>query len=120
MGTNFYLKPRRLHFKQAQKDGKLVHIAKRSAGWRPLFHIRTEDDETGPISSVDDIRDLIDHGGFDIVSEYGDVLTPQQFEDDVVRWKGGGRSVPISNYSSLPNSLVHDREGNEFTCIDFR
>lgn len=119
MSTNFYLKPRRLHFKQAREDGHLVHIAKRSAGWRPLFQAHHEFEETGKIECVDDIRDLVDHGGFDVVSEYGDILTPDQFEQDVVGWKGGGRSVPLSNHLSLDAAVFHDTEGNELTFVEF-
>lgn len=117
MGTNFYLKPKGVDFEKAVEDDSLVHIAKRSAGWRTCFQAH---DEPGMlIRNVDHIRKYIEIGGYEVVSEYGDALTPEQFETDVVQWHGGGRSVPLSNKKN--NFLVfHDTEGNELTYADFR
>lgn len=114
MGTNFYLKPKAISFDEASEQGRLFHIAKRSFGWRSLFEWRADP----RIDKVDDILDLLDDK-YDAVSEYGDVLSKQEFVDDVVSWKGGGKDVAKSNLAmSLPVYLDH--EGNEFCKIDFQ
>lgn len=81
MSTNFYIKRTKpiLCFPE-------FHVAKRSAGWKPLhqanmdaedtFHLSTE---RPIIESREDIKRYIDSGEWEIVDEYGTEYTYNEF-----------------------------------------
>ena len=84
--------------------GAKHHIAKTSSGYLPIFemhpHIMWEDAPGAPtVRSTDDIKSLVDSGGWTIVNELGDALDWDEFEDEVIYWHGGygfeGEPVPV-------------------------
>ena len=108
--------------------GYIVHIAKRSCGWRPLFQGHEN------INNIDDIYKLINEPTVTILDEYDKVLSTKEFEKEVIEWskddkealshieavekdrlKNGNRS-----YYYLDNSkLWVDDKGYEFMSLDF-
>lgn len=115
-------------------DHHAVHIAKCSWGWVPSFqHIPANMpfDETEMnndryfIRSVEDIRDYMRTGKYEIVDEYGEVYTQAQFEHKVVQWvrrqKENGLEIEPHNHTDTEDSLYaySDPEGYQFcrTCF---
>ncbi len=75
MSTNFY-------FRHDFGYGEIyeIHIAKTTGGWLPLFEKHRN------INSVKDIKTAYNTGQFDIVDEYDDVYTWDEFENRVINW----------------------------------
>ena len=97
MGTNFYLKAKTINdiskFNVASfeldnwifdedYDAYIIHIAKTSAGWLPLFQSHES------ITSVQDIKDAYDCGLL-IVDEYGEEYDWDKFTQRVLKHNGG-------------------------------
>ena len=64
---------------------------------------------------MNDIRAYLATGRFEVVDEYGDVLTLEQFEEEVVNWR-----VPDSSPHTGSRTVFRDPEGFEFEKTDFR
>lgn len=84
MGTNFYLKSKLPRIVEVYDEH---HIAKTSMGWKPLF----DASESG-MESVEDIKDKFDTGDWQIVDEYGETYTWEQFEKRVLGHCPDGKS----------------------------
>lgn len=139
MGTNFYL------FTQDKEEkekyflsdyeltefpslGYLVHIAKTSYGWLPLFQMR----ET--IKSTKDIERIVKAENIFIVDENGETYSWDGFKERVLNFNGGvkgkvkpelvgGEYIPVSHfdYNNGINSHRYylDGDGYEFTVGEF-
>lgn len=88
MGTNFYLKTKVLALAEKYTDAietegtaYLIHIAKTSGGWLPLF------EEHKAIHSVADLLEAAKH--FDIVDEYDNFYSIEAFIHRVLEHNGG-------------------------------
>lgn len=146
MGTNFYLVAKARAIAELYSDNidedTLIHIAKTSAGWLPLFQQHKH------LNSVADILNAIDNG-LKVIDEYDTSYTKEQFIARVVRFNGGAygaeRRVPIqlpddksspfydSNMEGLDEPISHieyargayaddyyrDPQGYEFCKGDF-
>ena len=115
-------------------DGKPVHIAKCSWGWVPSFqHVPAglpfdeteENNDRYSITCVNDIRAYLDTGDYEVVNEYGDVLTREEFEHRVVEWadrqRENGFVGELRNHTDEADSLnaYTDPDGYQFckTCF---
>ncbi len=150
MGTNFYLFTDdvdicysfglRTDLTTVPSPGHLVHIAKISAGWLPLFQAHYG------LKSVKQIKEYYDSKKFKIVDEYGNIYTWDKFKEKVLKWNGGfdgavpkitwtppktpigldflfSRQLPLSHFGVNKKAdliCFKDNEGYEFSPIDFR
>ena len=118
MGTNFYLqkkKPRLVY--------DLIHIAKTSAGWQPLFECHE-----GEIESVSQLKTAYDSGEYTIVDEYGDEYTWDEFDKRVLQWGEHRDTKPICHIEHIienPDRFIskhdyyHDEDGYDFFIREF-
>lgn len=138
MGTNFYMmtKSKQVADEWFGYDRELtdepdwgysIHIAKTSAGWRPLFQAHEK------IRSVSDLKLIYEIGDFIIYDEYNEVYTWDEFKKRVIDWNKDNldacghikpdRSKPNFykmygyNYSDSRNFLSAD--GYDFTNGEF-
>ena len=94
MGTNYYFKIKDIYFKNDIRDKylkewnivhykPLLHIGKRSAGWKPLFECHNE-----LFTSVKEIKKYYDNNKefLDIINEYNEYLTWEQLEEELINW----------------------------------
>ena len=99
MGTNFYLMTRNKAMAQKYAPysyqltdepyfGYEIHIAKTSCGWLPLFQ-----GHTNGINSVREYKNAYETGEFEILDEYGDPYTWEEFTERVLKFNGGIRGV---------------------------
>ena len=65
-------------------DNSEVHVCKNSMGWLPLFQI-----QKGLWESVAEIKKHYKLTRPKIVNEYGEELTWEDFEKNVINWNGG-------------------------------
>ena len=131
MGTNFYLRRKQPTIRQT------VHIGKRSWGWR--FHWDSCDEADYPrwcdddpssssedvlphsIKSVDDIREYLRSGDWELVDEDNEVYDDWEAEiDGFLHWDGGKAGwnerhpdKPVTWQVKEPSGY-HDREGQIF------
>ena len=111
-----------------------VHIAKCSWGWVPSFQATPSDmpfDEQEEangiyeISSLADIRRYLDTGDYELVDEYGDVRTRDEFENVVVDWcehqRAHGFKGEFNNHTDKYDGLFayKDAEGYQFCRVCF-
>ena len=108
--------------------GYIIHIAKRSCGWKPLFQAHSK------INCIDDIYNIINEPTITILDEYDKALSPKEFEKEVIGWskddkealshieevqkdilKNGNRSY----YYFDSSKLWVDDKGYEFMSLDF-
>ena len=139
MGTNFYLFTQDKEAKEKYflgdyeltefpSLGYLVHIAKTSYGWLPLFQMR----ET--IKSTKDIERIAKAENIFIVDENGEQYGWEDFKDRVLNFNGGIKGkvkpelvgseyIPISHFDyngGINASRYHlDADGYEFTEGEF-
>ena len=115
-------------------DHHAVHIAKCSWGWEPSFqHVPAmrpfdeteENNDRYSIASVQDIRDYMATGRYELVDEYGDAIGMEDFETHVCGWnevlRKNGYSGEIGGHVGTGDSLdaYRDPEGYQFcrTCF---
>ncbi len=137
MGTNYYLftqereKKSLLGEKYEVVDepdfGYMLHIMKNSCGWLCLF-----EGHSNIIQSVEDIKKLYDCGGFQIIDEYGEIFTWDEFEKIYTTkyeaYKKGERYMLKSHldvkqpYDAtwIYADYAMDKDGYEFTMCTFR
>lgn len=88
-----------------------LHIGKRSAGWKPLFH------KTKFYASVQEIKDFYSENWeiTIIENEFGDILSMEELEDELFDWESE------RNKSSHLRHIAHykDEEGYEFSETEF-
>lgn len=126
MGTNFYLltKDREKREKWFEFNefsltdtpdwGYEIHIAKTSCGWRPLF----EDHKL--VHSVAMIKKIYDEGGFQIVDEYGQYYTWDEFQERVLNFNRDNPealSHPDYEDGRYRSQYFTDHEGYEFSTF---
>lgn len=118
MSMNYYLRRKRATIHES------IHIAKCENGVKPQFQATGA--ETWPrwcdgirypeldrnIESLDDIMSYVDSGGWEIVDEYGALITRDEFMRDVVGWNGGTAS------GGAVKDAVGVPDGSGF-CFDF-
>ena len=101
MGTNFYLHttdksivqqyaPYSYELTDEPEFGYVIHIAKTSSGWLPLF----QGHDHG-INSVAGYKAAYDTGKFKIYDEYGVQYDWDSFDDRVLKFNGGIRGVQM-------------------------
>lgn len=101
------------------------HIGKRSCGWKPLFESYhsdmpygiTVDVDRPYIDRVSDIEALVESGEWEIVDEYDEVVTYEQFIDhmdtdyDVETKRSSHMGIGIGAYRGV--------DGREYTDEEF-
>lgn len=128
MGTNFYFHTREkdcrdkwFHYGEYEltdfpEFGYLIHLAKTSIGWVPLFQAHKN------INSLADIKRIYEYGGFRIVDEYGDEYDWPEFEKRVIDF-GYGWDDSYSHLEYENGRYRHmyfkDADGYEFTRESF-
>lgn len=128
MGTNFYFHTKEKEYRDRWFDfseyeltdfpefGYLIHIAKTSGGWCPLFQAHKN------VSSVSDMKRVYEGGGFSIVDEYGETYDWEAFQKRVVEF-GDGWDEAYSHLEYEDGRYAHlyckDADGYEFTWRDF-
>lgn len=122
-------------------DNSEVHVCKNSAGWLPLFQAQKDLWE-----SVEEIKRHYAIVHPKIINEYGEEITWENFEKNVINWNGGydgaipktpykqDLSLPYSDPNMPPHTPVShfvygdgihtdmyfkDSEGYEFTWSEF-
>lgn len=115
MGTNFYMitKNKKMAEKYAPYSYELtdrpyfgyeIHVAKTSCGWLPLFQGHRDG-----INSVREYKTAYKTGEFEIVDEYGNIYTWEEFDKRVLQFNGGIRGVaPIITIEVDKNSRWYD------------
>ena len=115
MGTNFYLHttdksivqqyaPYSYELTDEPEFGYVIHIAKTSSGWLPLF----QGHDHG-INSVAGYKAAYDTGKFKIYDEYGVQYDWDSFDDRVLKFNGGIRGVQkLEKIEQDRNSQWHD------------
>lgn len=106
MGTNFYFfsddkskvqtwfGDEEYKLTDKPRFGYLIHVAKTSCGWLPLFQAHEH------IRSVADMKRLYDTGDIEIYDEYEGFYDWDMFEQRVLRFNGGVAGVePLTPYN---------------------
>lgn len=129
MGTNFFFitKDKKLKDELFGWDeweltdepdwGYLIHLAKTSLGWKPLFQ------GSQSVKSVADIKHLFDKGAFKIVDEYGEYYDWPAFEKRVIDFnKDNPDAISHPKYENGKywDHYFVDSEGYEFSRSWFR
>lgn len=96
MGTNYYIFLRgKKHREDMEKYflydheltddpdfGYLIHIGKRSAGWKPLF------EDHHAYHSVKELLELLaEHPTWEIADEYGEIFTVDGLKEKLINWE---------------------------------
>ena len=132
MGCNWYLQS-----KKPQYVYPKLHLTKISWGWLPLWQIHEQgydydndcdDPFAPPIHSIEDIKELVESGDWELISEEQEKLNWDEFEKQVVQWNGGDHDDPYfkpsTHLPTLGNSpyidCLLDERGREWTHSDFR
>lgn len=145
LGTNWYIRRKRPTIYET------IHIAKRSFGWCTLWqqtlhgawprwcdedHSHQFEDEYGrtsepqlphDIESVEDIRNYLRTGEWEVINEYGEVYDDcEQIIEELTSWDGGKASwnerhpdKPVTWEMGHHSEGYKDPEGNEFTTQGF-
>lgn len=122
-------------------DNSKVHVCKNSGGWLPLFQAHK-----GLWESVTEIKKHYEVAHPKIIDEYGEELSWEVFEKNVINWNGGFNgaipkklairdsgtpyadpmmpiSIPVSHFEYGNGKHAHmyfkDSEGYEFTWSEF-
>ena len=123
MGTNFYMMTRdktirdkwikddNYHLTDCPDWGYEIHVAKTSAGWKPLFESHHN------IHSVAQYKQMYDNG-FAIHDEYGRTYTWDEFKERVIDWNKDDPDAR-SHLDYSQNDYYFDHEGYEFTDREF-
>lgn len=125
MGTNFYFLTRDKEKRDKWFDygeyeltdspdfGYEIHLAKTSCGWLPLFQAHKR------IRSVSTMKECYDGGGFDIIDEYGNYYTWNEFQERVLEFNGGVRgAIPITKHEpDDPGSRFFDPDMPNHTPV---
>lgn len=130
MSTDFYLRLKRPLIvetkdpytgKVLKKEGDNLElqIGLRSGGWQPLFYAYSHPAEGSfepVIKRVQDIRNLLASGKWEVVDEYRTVYTAAEFEEALVKWGQRQEAFPHPRFhSSVGNyGYFFDKEGYEF------
>ena len=108
--------------------GYIIHIAKRSCGWKPLFQSHSK------INCIDDIYNIINEPTVTILDEYDKALSPKEFEKEVIQWSANDKEAlsHIEENNNLINKyginslravdrklFIVDDKGYEFMRLDF-
>ena len=115
MGTNYYLRS-----KTPKEYYPEYHLTKTSAGWRPLWQVHTtsSDDMNEPnIRSINDIKNLVKSGEWEILDEYDRKISWDEFNDRVINW--GGSKTNKRDHSNLGVVGFTNPDGTEWTYSDF-
>lgn len=123
MGTNFSFRNEQLYNGCKYFEDKYgiyiqkpeIHIAKTSAGWKPLFQANML------FKSVSEIKKFYEESGLDIFDEYNTKYTWEEFEARVLKFGADGKSH-IQYNSEQDNMLSYyekfnyhiDSDGYEF------
>ena len=83
---------------------KDIHIAKTSAGWKPLFHANEK------FKSMDDLWEILKFGNHIVADEYDDVYDFDSFVERVLKHSPDGKSH---------SNTFKDKYGYEFTYTEF-
>lgn len=122
MSTNYYACPKNGIFPESGdfevsiiKGRAGIHIAKRSYGYKPLFHGYSF------ITSVKELERFIEQYDADIVDEYGDKYTTEQFNDEVINWGKGTKNISHEQIlgAAVEEDFFKDKDNNEFLSRDF-
>lgn len=128
MGTNFYFHTQDKEYVDKWFDigefeitdfpsfGYSIHIAKTSGGWLPLFQSHKK------VPFVSDMKRAYEDGSFQIVDEYGQAYSWEEFQERVVEF-GLGVDDAISHFAYENGKYSHlyhkDKDGNEYTWEEF-
>lgn len=108
--------------------GYKTHIAKRSAGWKPLFQSHSK------VNNIDDVISLINEPTVTIYNEYLEPLTVEEFTSEVIEWGNDEKNTKshiqyneedckkygYDSFHVLDPKLYHiDDKGFEFLALDF-
>ena len=96
-------------------DLTLIHIGKRSAGWKPLFQ------KTKYFSSVKEIREFYNKNeeALLIINEYDEELTFKELEKELIDWNMGPQPVKPLEHIGLGDSYYIDKELYDFCIYEF-
>lgn len=127
MGTNFYLYTRnkgarsllgnKVELTDDPDFGYLLHIAKTSFGWKPLF------EEHERVHSVADLKLLFDQIPYaQILDEYGRAYTWPEFEERVIHFGDNENNwrTMANNDLHIPRSSVYDDDYEYISSDGFR
>ena len=120
MSTNFYLRRTKpiLTFPE-------FHIAKRSYGWTPLYQANSKADdiwsfetERPVVNSVDDIKSYVDSGEWEIIDEYDEAIS----YDDFIKYMDvtfEGELAERRDHREMGYPISTDKYGNEWLGAEF-
>lgn len=115
MGTNYYWTPDPAACPTCGHKAEIIHIGKSSAGWEFSFH------GTAKIRSYASWKNVFKGKGH-IEDEYGDRLTPEQF-DKIVTDRGDDllnhHDFCLEHHPNVMRELWKDPEGYSFASYDF-
>lgn len=111
MGVNFYLK--------STATCEKIHIAKISGGWKPLYQAHESAELSKPsLHSINDIKELIDSGKYEIIDECGSKHSWDEFDSLVIKFEDRCKFNLKSNYRSRILSYIN-RDGTEWSYEEF-
>ena len=126
MGTNFYLftksKAAALNITGHPYDyelvdepdwGYLIHIAKTSMGWKPLFQAYD------CLNSVRNTRQAYETGDFAILDEYHKEYDWAAFDERVLQHSQDLPANTVRSHKEFHQSFFTDAEGYEFWRVEF-
>lgn len=124
MGTNFYLFTSEKENKRTIFDGwsyklvdepqfgYMIHIAKTSCGWKPLFQ------EHPGIHSIEDLKDVYERGSFVILDEYDTPYSWEEFEDRVIDFnKDNPDTIDHMTYPKDRYSPIYFRSSDGYDFV---
>lgn len=124
MGTNFYLFTSEKEDKKTIFDGwsyklvdepqfgYMIHIAKTSYGWKPLFQ------EHPSIHSITDLKDVYERGSFVILDEYDTPYSWEEFEDRVIDFnKDNPDTIDHMTYPKDRYSPIYFRSSDGYDFV---
>lgn len=123
MSTNFYFFTKRkdlcekyFPFTYQLTDdpdfGYLIHIAKTSCGWLPLFQAHEG------CKSVSDLKNIYESGNVKIIDEYSDEYDWSAFDERVLKFNGGiAGAIPQTKYKQDRNSPFYDSNMPDHTPV---
>ena len=126
MGTNYYIQMKTTSDERAllhrlKTTPERLHLGKSSAGWQFSFQGFKSSWDTEPlldgkiVTSFDDWMDVLDSGKFDIVDEYGDFKSVEEFKNLVASKREGKNHAETFPRDSLVDSGGYSITFNEFS-----